>query len=260
VTLGLKEFRQIQLEITRLTPDLYSPPAVVWRRLGFAALFSLILHALVLGLLVAHQSLPAVGNLSCDDGAEPGNKPVYLSLTKGSQSAHDAMALEKPAHSTTETWTTSKSFASHSGTSEAPDDTLDSSPSAASVSPVYSRNLADYAPRYVSDSAAESAAAPGTGSPNGDQILLQEIAKCFPAGTTPSLPSVRLQIEVDGNGNLSTTPVTDIDLAKSSPDDIRAANAIIQATLLCGPYQLPPSAKGHASVLANFSSLFEKAQ
>ena len=76
----------------------------------------------------------------------------------------------------------------------------------------------------------------------------------------PSLPSVQLEIQVDGNGNLSATPVTDIDLAKSSPDDIRAANTIIQATLLCGPYQLSPSAQGHASVLANFSKLYGEAR
>lgn len=90
------------------------------------------------------------------------------------------------------------------------------------------------------------------GASNGDQTLLQQISRCFPSGQHPSLPANMLDIQVDESGNLSAVPVVEIDLAASSPDQIKSANLIIQATLQCGPYALPTEASKTMRLVADF--------
>lgn len=234
---------------------LRQPSADVRRHLSMAVSASLGLHAVLLAMLFWHQPPTMLGAPSAVDGQGVYAGAVYLSLERpaGPMPEQKIRAKSAAALSQSDTTSSASDGGSHPLVAEQKEfeDASVSQPS--SSGEVRNASLSAAHPAATISAATADVAA--TGDPDGNQTLLQQIAKCFPVGTAPSLPTVHLQIQVDAGGNLSATPVTDIDLGKSSPEDIRAANTIIQATMLCGPYRLPPETKRRASLLADFSQV-----
>jgi len=223
-------------------------PSVREKRVNclLAICLSICLHLAMLNLILWSRN-DAIGGMPspAPDGALLGASadmaPVNLILV----SPRTAEILRAPEASpygkrTSETDANTSQAASHASSdqpnTEIAKDTIKTQPAATSAK--------------ESNSLATTALA-ANGAVAGTSDIISQIARCLPAGQHPRL-SARLNLAIDEKGQLTLVPSLDMDLEKSSPDEIRSANMIIQATLQCGPYPVPAQKNVAYSFVADF--------
>src|SRR5262249_31575577 len=69
--------------------------------------------------------------------------------------------------------------------------------------------------------------------------LLAQIARCLPPGLRPSLGFSQLTLSIGPDGRLQAAPQVTSTLPQLSAADRLAADRIVQAAILCGPYAHP---------------------
>ncbi len=225
-------------------------------RIVFACVGSVLLHALLLCALFFPHAPRVLGRATMTAGTSPAEDMV--------STVNVALILPQPEppHTTPSQPAATATIAGQEDAGAqtaaapvAPDDSNAPPP----ISPAADATKLEGA---QSSALSPAATSPTTGDPNvtvgsvdGNRTMLQQIARCFPAGTKPSLPNVKLNLKLDGAGNLAAVPVLELDLAKSGPADIRSANTIIQAAMQCGPYVIPVPPNGVITLVANFSDV-----
>lgn len=98
-------------------------------------------------------------------------------------------------------------------------------------------------------------AAVQSGSLDGARNLLRQIARCLPPDRRPVITGAVLAVHLDEAGALSAAPNIDMSLALASRETIEDANLVIQAALLCGPYQGSEGGGAAFSLAPDFSFL-----
>jgi hypothetical protein len=99
----------------------------------------------------------------------------------------------------------------------------------------------------------DSAARGGDPTPGAD--LLQQIARCLPPNYRPNLGFSSLVVSIGDNGALRAAPQVTSRLPQMTAEDRLAADRIVQAALLCGPYNKPNLLNQVISLAADFSAI-----
>lgn len=101
-----------------------------------------------------------------------------------------------------------------------------------------------------------------TDSYGGDPLavdLLNQIARCLPPMERPSLRFSQLTLAIGDDGRLRTPPEVRSTFPRLTEAERLAADRIVQAALLCGPYNKPEVAGRVVSLAADFSSVSPRA-
>lgn len=93
------------------------------------------------------------------------------------------------------------------------------------------------------------------GDPSSATDLLEQIARCLPPNLRPRLGFSNLVLEIGDRGVLRAAPEVVSALPRLSAEDRLAADRIVQAALLCGPYDKPGVLNRAISLVADFSSI-----
>jgi hypothetical protein len=99
----------------------------------------------------------------------------------------------------------------------------------------------------------------GDGSSLSNEELMKRIARCLPPGFKPRLHLARLIMEVSSDGVLRTPPHVEFALPYRSKSTMKAADRIVQAALLCGPYT-EVATQGTITVEPDFSDVVADTQ
>jgi len=218
---------------------------VNWRkrgRQGAAIAGSAALHFVFLICLLWHpqHSLRGTyGNSQGEDGASDGYDVGSLQLVKARSEDREIKDRARVENSTP-----------NAGRQQAP----------VNAAEIAKANVVEpqTAPGGADDAVAQAAVDVGggaPGAPDGDQSLLQQIARCLPVGERPSLRLAKLDLALDPSGNLSAVPRLNVDISQLSRDQVRAGNQIIQAVLQCGPYKLPQATTAMIELVPDFSAV-----
>ena len=93
------------------------------------------------------------------------------------------------------------------------------------------------------------------GDPLAMSDLMAQIARCLRPGFRPALGFSRLTLSIGPDGRLRIRPVVSSSLPPASAADRLAADQIVQAALLCGPYLHPNAVNRVVSLPADFSAV-----
>ena len=88
------------------------------------------------------------------------------------------------------------------------------------------------------------------GDPNASSALLEQIARCLPADERPNLASRSLVVRIDERGALRAAISANGVLAGA--EERALADRVVQAALLCGPYDGPGVAGQDFSLTPDF--------
>lgn len=102
---------------------------------------------------------------------------------------------------------------------------------------------------------AVGASASQGGDPTATSDLLGQIARCLPPGFRPRLGFSQLTLAIGPDGRLRTAPTVTSAVPQISAADRAAADRIVQAALLCGPYSHPDAVNEVISLPADFSAI-----
>ncbi|WP_293903682.1 hypothetical protein [Phenylobacterium sp.] len=91
------------------------------------------------------------------------------------------------------------------------------------------------------------------GNPLAVSDLLAQIARCLKPDFRPVLGFGQLTLSIGPDGRLRVPPEVTSTLPQISPSDRLAADRIVQAALLCGPYTHPDALNRVISLPADFS-------
>lgn len=93
------------------------------------------------------------------------------------------------------------------------------------------------------------------GDPLAVSDLLAQIARCLRPDFRPALGFSRLTLSIGPDGRLRVPPAVTSTLLRMSASDRRAADQIVQAALLCGPYAHPDAVNRIVALPADFSTI-----
>jgi len=93
------------------------------------------------------------------------------------------------------------------------------------------------------------------GGSTPDAELLQQIARCLPPDYRPNLGLSSLVLSIGDTGTLRTPPQVTSSLPRITAEERLAADRIVQAALLCGPYNRPNLLNQVISLAADFSAI-----
>jgi len=93
------------------------------------------------------------------------------------------------------------------------------------------------------------------GNPTAASDLLGQIARCLPPDFRPRLAFSRLTLSIDANGRLNAAPAVSTALPQIDRASRAAADRIVQAVLLCGPYSHPDATSRVVVLPADFSQV-----
>jgi hypothetical protein len=93
------------------------------------------------------------------------------------------------------------------------------------------------------------------GNPLAMSDLLAQIARCLRPDFRPALRFSTLTLSIGADGRLRIPPVVTAILPRTSASDRLAADQIVQAALLCGPYAHPDAVNKVVSLPADFSTI-----
>jgi len=102
---------------------------------------------------------------------------------------------------------------------------------------------------------AVGASASEGGDPTATSDLLGQIARCLPPSFRPRLGFSQLVLSIGPDGRLRTAPAVTSALPQISAAGRAAADRIVQAALLCGPYSHPDALSRVMSLPADFSAI-----
>lgn len=113
--------------------------------------------------------------------------------------------------------------------------------------------LADFGQAANSFEGAVGADAAEGGDPTATSDLLGQIARCLPPDFRPRLAFIRLTLSIDANGRLNAAPAVASSVPRVDSATRAAADKIVQAALLCGPYSHPDAVSRVIALPADFS-------
>lgn len=93
------------------------------------------------------------------------------------------------------------------------------------------------------------------GEPTAVSDLLGQIARCLPPDFRPRLAFSHLRLSIDANGRLNAAPAVDSVVPQLDAASRAAADRIVQAALLCGPYSHPDAVSRVVTLPADFSQV-----
>lgn len=102
---------------------------------------------------------------------------------------------------------------------------------------------------------AVGASAAQGGDPTATSDLLAQVARCLPPDFRPRLAFSHLTLAVGADGRLRTAPEVHSTAPRLAASDRAAADRIVQAALLCGPYAHPDALNRVVTLAADFSAL-----
>jgi hypothetical protein len=226
-------------------------------RQGYAALASVVFHAIVLALMVPWNVAHSPGQPGPDAGAGI-DVALVSAATLGIAAPHAApMNAMVTTPAPTPPATAPADASATLGKSEALFSPTDQ-PSHSETTPK---------PQTVAWAATETSKVAGTldgtrrgageaagGDPAATDELLSQIAKCLPSGMRPRLIAQRLVLNIGPHGGLAVAPMIDSTLPLLTAEDRAAADIVVQAALQCGPYQ-PSEANRTVSLAVDFSAI-----
>lgn len=96
------------------------------------------------------------------------------------------------------------------------------------------------------------------GDPTATSDLLAQVARCLPPDFRPRLGFSQLTLSIGPEGRLSAAPSLISGIPQVSAEHRAAADRIVQAALLCGPYAHPDAVNRTISLAADFSAIGPK--
>ncbi len=219
------------------------------RRITLAICISLGAHLAILDLilwphpvrLAGYNSVSVTGG---DVAGSYGMAPINIELM-----ARQASAPSHPPKPVAKTEETAKAIASSESVSHSVTAATDAEPQD------HASQDADPFTTEQHDQTTTQVAQGADGIPDGNQKLLDQIARCLPVDARPVLAGTKLDISLNDAGDLAAVPTLEMNLDSSSREQIAEANLIVQATLQCGPYQIGEKASRTFALMADFSKV-----